>query len=182
MTGVQTCALPISSTPLTAQVAREIAERAGAAAVVTGEIATLGSGYVLSVRLLSAKDGATLLAERETANDASGLIPAVDRLSRKLREGIGESLRTIRGGEPLEAVTTSSLEALRKYSQGNRASDLSQYEQARDLLEAAIRLDSNFAMAHRKLAVILGNMGADNGLVVAEGGRASCRERVSSVV
>ena len=156
------------STPLTAQVAREIAERAGAAAVVTGEIATLGSGYVLSVRLLSAKDGATLLAERETANDASGLIPAVDRLSRKLREGIGESLRTIRGGEPLEAVTTGSLEALRKYSQANRAADLNQHEQARSLLEAAIRLDSNFAMAHRKLAVVLGNMGADNGLVVAE--------------
>jgi tetratricopeptide (TPR) repeat protein len=156
------------SAPLTAEIAREVAERAGAAAVVTGEIAALGGGYVLSVRLLATKDGATLLAERETAKDAGGLIPAVDRLSRKLREGIGESLRTIRGGEPLEAVTTSSLEALRKYSQGNRASDLSQHEQARGLLEAAIRLDSNFAMAHRKLAVVLGNMGADNGLVVAE--------------
>jgi tetratricopeptide (TPR) repeat protein len=156
------------SAPLTAQVAREVAERAGAAAVVTGEIATLGSGYVLSVRLIATKDGSTLLAERETANDAGGLIPAVDKLSRKLREGIGESLRTIRGGEPLEAVTTSSLEALRKYSQANRAADLGQNDQARDLLDAAVRLDSTFAMAHRKLAVVLGNMGADNGLVVAE--------------
>ncbi|HEV8194991.1 MAG TPA: protein kinase [Gemmatimonadales bacterium] len=156
------------ATPLTAQVAREVAERAGAAAVVTGEIAPLGSGYVLSVRLVGTRDGATLLAERETANDASGLIPAVDRLSKKVREGIGESLRTIRGGEPLEAVTTGSLEALRKYSQGTHAADLGEHDQARSLLEAAVRLDSNFAMAHRKLAVVLGNMGADNGLVVAE--------------
>ncbi len=157
---------------LTAQVAREVAERAGAAAVVTGEIASLGGGFVLSVRLVATKDGATLLAERETARDASGLIAAVDRLSKKVREGIGESLRTIRGGQPLEAVTTASLEALRKYSQANRAADEGHEVKARDLLEEAIRLDSNFAMAHRKMAAIVSNMGTDNARVIAETRRA----------
>jgi len=148
-------------TVLTAQVAREVAQREGATAVVTGEIAPLGGGYVLSARVLNAGTGATLLAERETSNDAAGLIAAVDKLSRKLREGIGESLRSIRGGERLEEVTTTSLEALRKYSQAEQAADAARYEDARGLLEEAVRLDSTFAMAWRKLGVVLGNSNVD---------------------
>ena len=158
--------------PLTATVAREVAEREAIKAVVTGEIAAVGSGFSLSVRLVSAPDGATLLAERESAADAAHLIEAIDRLSRKLREGIGESLRSIRAAEPLEQVTTSSLEALRKYSQGDRAFDLGQPPQALAFLEAAIALDSNFAMAHRKLSVLLDNVGAERTLRVAEAKRA----------
>ena len=149
------------ATPLTAQLAREVAERAGASAVVTGEIAPLGAGYVLSVRLIGTKDGATLLAERETADGAGGLIAAVDKLSKKVREGIGESLRSIRGGQPLEDVTTHSLDALRKYTQANRAADVGEQVKAREILRDAIRLDSSFAMAWRKLAVLQGNLGDD---------------------
>ena len=159
-------------TPLTALVAREVAERSGAGAVVTGEISTLGSGYVLSVRLVGTKDGATLLAVRETADGASGLIAAVDRLSKKVREGIGESLRSIRGGEPLEDVTTRSLEALRKYSQADQTANLGDESRAVVLLKDAIRLDSSFAMAYRRLAALLGNTGANLSDQVAAARRA----------
>src|SRR5256886_8950694 len=55
-----------------------------------------------------------LTAVRETADDDRALIGAIDRLSRKLRERIGESLTTIRANQPLEKVTTGSLEADRK--------------------------------------------------------------------
>ena len=131
----------------------------GAKAVVAGEIAPLGRGYVLSARLVSTADSATLVARRETAADDRALIPAVDRLSRQLRERIGESLKSIRGNEPLEQVTTRSLEALRKYSAAQRAADRSEWSQATGLLEEAIALDSGFAMAWRKLAVVLDNTG-----------------------
>ena len=140
------------ATPLTATVAQEVATREGAKALIAGEIAPLGAGFVLSARVVSADDGRTLLAERESAGDASQLIAAVDKLSRKVREGIGESLKSIRAGVPLEAVTTSSLEALRKFSQAERTSDQARYEEATALLSDAIRLDSSFAMAWRKLA------------------------------
>jgi tetratricopeptide (TPR) repeat protein/tRNA A-37 threonylcarbamoyl transferase component Bud32 len=157
---------------LTAQVALEVAERAGAAAVVTGEIAPLGAGYVLSVRLVATKDGATLLAERETADGASGLIAAVDKLSKKVREGIGESLRSIRGGLPLEDVTTKSLEALRKYSLANAAADAGENVRAREILKEAIHLDTGFAMAYRRQAAILSNLGNNPSEVAAAAIRA----------
>jgi tetratricopeptide (TPR) repeat protein/tRNA A-37 threonylcarbamoyl transferase component Bud32 len=147
--------------PLSEDVARDLAQREGAKAVVAGEVAPLGSGYVLTVRLIGAADGTTLRAGRETANDASGIIPAVERLSRKLREGMGESLRNIRAARPLDQVTTTSLGALRLYAEGARLNDETRFREAVRPLEQAVALDSNFGMAWRKLGVALGNSGVD---------------------
>ncbi|MGH7629540.1 MAG: protein kinase domain-containing protein, partial [Gemmatimonadales bacterium] len=146
-----------ADTPITPAVARELAERSGVKAIVTGQIDPVGAGYVISTSLLSAADGRTLVAVRETAEDAAGLLGAIDRLSGKLRERIGESLVTIRANPPLEQVTTASLAALRKYSEGSRLIDLGSAEAAIPVLEEAIALDSGFGMAYRKLAVALNN-------------------------
>ncbi len=149
------------SSPLNLDLAREIAQREGYKAVVTGEIAPLGSGFVLSARLVSASDGETLVPLRETAKGDDEIIDAVDRLSAKLRERIGESLKTIRSGVPLERVTTTSLEALQKFSQATYINRLEGGdEQAVALLREAVTLDTTFAMAYRRLAAYLGNVGA----------------------
>src|SRR5256886_14539935 len=110
------------ATPLEVGMARELAQGEGAKAGVRGAIAPVGRGFVLSAELVSAADGAVLVAVRENARDDGAIIEAIDRLSKKLRERIGESLKTIRGSEPLERVTTASLDALRRYSQGDRKS------------------------------------------------------------
>ena len=141
--------------------ARELAQREGAKAIVAGDVGMLGTGYVVSARLLATVDGSELLALRETANDAAGLIPAVDRLSAKLRERIGESLRTIRASQPLERVTTASLEALRLYTRSDEVFRAGELDRAADLIQQAIAVDSGFAMAYRRLAIILGNTGRE---------------------
>src|SRR5256886_12907220 len=110
-----------ATTPLDPGLAREIAQRENVKAVVRGDIDPLGRGYVLSASLIAAADGHVLTALRETADNDAALIGAVDRLSRKLRERIGESLKSIRAAPPLEQVTTASLDALRRYSEGARA-------------------------------------------------------------
>jgi tetratricopeptide (TPR) repeat protein/tRNA A-37 threonylcarbamoyl transferase component Bud32 len=146
-------------TPVDEALAREVAEREGIKGIVVGEIRTLGTDYVVAARLISA-NGETLAAARETASEGQ-IIGAVDRLSASLRERIGESLRTIRADEPLERVTTASTEALRLYAQGDRANDHGDPRRAIGLLEDAIREDSLFAMAHRKLAIVLTNQRRD---------------------
>ena len=153
--------------PLDLARARELAQREGAKAVVHGQIDPLGRGYVVSAELLSAADGAALVSVRETAQDDGAIIAAVDRLSGRLRERIGESLKTIRASDPLEQVTTGSLEALRKYSQGVRASDAADMVRAVTLLDEAIALDTTFAMAYRKLAVVLSNAGGAQSRIAA---------------
>jgi tetratricopeptide (TPR) repeat protein len=139
--------------------AREVARRDGIKAVVAGQVYPTGSSFVLSARLVAPESGDVLTAQRETARNDGELIEAVDRLSKGLREKIGESLKTIRAEKPLAEVTTGSMEALRKYSMAVQAED---YEddsmKAIGLLEEAAALDTTFAMAYRKLGVILGNV------------------------
>ncbi|MFC1639444.1 protein kinase [Gemmatimonadota bacterium] len=145
--------------PVTLEVAQELAEREGVKAIVAGEVGALGNGYVLTSRLIAAATGEVLVSDRATASDADNLIQAVDGLSAKLRERIGESLRSVRGTPPLKRVTTSSLEALRVFTQAERVARESGREAAIPFYERAIELDTAFAMAYRKLAFLLGNMG-----------------------
>jgi eukaryotic-like serine/threonine-protein kinase len=156
-----------SDAVLTPALAREVAERQGIKAVVTGQIDPVGKGYVLSASLVGGSDGRILAAVRESADDERELLRAIDELSKKLRERIGESLTTIRSAPKLEQVTTGSLEALRKYTEALRLEENDRAEAAVPLLEEAVALDSGFAMAWRKLAVILGNMFASSSRSVA---------------
>ena len=146
------------SVPVSLTVAREIAQREGFKAVVAGELQQVGPSLLVSAQLVNAQSGEVLATARETARDSSGILDAVDRVSKQLRERIGESLRSIRADAPLAEVTTSSLEALRKYSQALKAQQDGSGN-AIGLLEDAVAADSTFAMAWRRLGTILTNAG-----------------------
>ncbi|HEV8446201.1 MAG TPA: protein kinase [Gemmatimonadaceae bacterium] len=149
-----------ASTNLDLGLAREVAQREGAKAVVDGSVTPLGSGYALSLRLVSADSGGELAGFQQTVDGPSQLLDAVDKLTRKLRGRIGESLKAVRDAPALDQVTTSSLEALKKYAEGVRAADLNaDYATAARLLREAVARDTTFAMAYRKLGVALGNSG-----------------------
>ena len=136
------------SEPLTTELASELAVREGAGAVVSGAVNRAGSGYVFTAQVASAGDGAVLTSQRESAASDADIIMAIDRLSKKLRERMGDSYRSIRSDPPLERVTTSNLEALMLYS---RAADDDVDEIT--LLEQAVALDTSFAMAWRFLGI-----------------------------
>ena len=149
-----------AGTPLTNAVAQDLAQREGVKAIVIGQIAPVGKAYVLTASVISASDGTVLTAVREDAASDGALLGALDQLSKDLRERIGESLTAVRAADPLEQVTTQSLDALRKYSEGVRLAAEGQDEAAVPVLQQAVALDTEFAMAYRKLAVVLGNTGA----------------------
>ncbi len=145
-------------TALDPALAREVAIRDGLRVVITGEVAAVGGSYVLSAEIISAETGEVLAGFRETAKKSDDILAAIDRLSKKLRERIGESFKTIRANPPLESVTTSSLQALQKYSQALRAVyTLGEVDRGIDLLEEAILLDTTFAAAYSELATALSN-------------------------
>ena len=162
-------------------VAREIAERESIKAVIAGEVVPLGDGYLVSARMVSAT-GDMLTAQQVTARDAGELVAAVDDLSGKLRERIGESLRTIRRTLPLELVTTGSLRALRLYAQATQAEVAGDDDRAVALLEEAVVEDSLFAMAHRKIATVLANNSEQIGRARAAATRAyELRDRLTEL-
>ncbi len=139
-------------------VAREIATREGLRAVVVGDIIRLGGKYAVAVRIMSPQTGEEIANFRETAASEDELLPTIDKLAKDLRARIGESLKSVQATLPLERVTTPSLEALKKYVQGNRLlSYQGDWERGSVLLHEAIALDTGFAMAYRRLAVEYSN-------------------------
>jgi eukaryotic-like serine/threonine-protein kinase len=146
---------------LAPDLAREMALREGIKAVLEGEVGAAGTGYILTATLRATSDGSTLATFRRTASGPDAVIGAIDQLSRDVRERVGESLRSIRSGPPLWQVTTSSLEALRKYSQAEQVLARGDEMGGLALLREAVTLDSTFAMAYRKEAVVLRNLGID---------------------
>ena len=145
------------STAVTQDVAQEIAEREGIPAIIVGDVAPVGQGYLLSARVLSTGDGSELAADRETAESETGILAALGRLSSSIRAKIGESYRSLRDTRPLEDVTTASLEALRLYTRGSQVELAGDMVQAADYYRQATAVDTSFAMAFRKLAVMLQN-------------------------
>ena len=143
-----------TNSPLNGQLARELAQRENLPAVIAGEIGSVGNGYVLSAQVVKADDGTALAAFRETAKTPDALLSAIDRLSRSIRSKIGESLRSVNRSAPLEQVSTSSIEALRKYTAAVRTGG---GDAGIQLLDEAIALDSGFAMAYRKKGAYLVN-------------------------
>ncbi len=144
---------------LDSDLAREVAVREGLRAVMVGQVTQAGTAFVLSANLIAAESGEIMAGWRETARDSDGVIDAIDRLSKGIRERTGESLKSIRGSEPLARATTGSLEALLKYSQAMRALEYEgDIDKGISLLEDAVGLDSAFAMAWRKLGVALSNL------------------------
>jgi tetratricopeptide (TPR) repeat protein/tRNA A-37 threonylcarbamoyl transferase component Bud32 len=136
-------------------VAREIATREGTKAVIDGDVVRLGSSYVLSARLVSATDGRELAAFRETAENDATLVAAVGQLSRSIREKVGESLKGLQGARALERVSTPSLAALRKYVEGAQLEETGgDRTRVLQLLNESVAIDSTFAMAWRKIAVM----------------------------
>jgi hypothetical protein len=126
---------------------------------VDGNVTQVGNSYIVAVSLVTADSGRELTSFRATAAGPEGIIDVADELARKLRAKSGESLRAVNTAPSLARVTTSSLEALRKYSEGQRANGAVNRLSAIRHLRDAVTIDSTFAEAWRLLGVAMSNYG-----------------------
>ena len=157
-----------ADTTVSYDLAREVATREGAKAVLDGRIEQLGGSYVVSARLVGTLDGKELALFRETAGSQDELLKTVGKLSREVRSKAGEPLKSVRATSDLERVTTASLPALRKYVEGSRLADeQGDADGGIGLIQEAVQLDTSFAMAWRKLAALLSNEQRDRAIQIA---------------
>jgi serine/threonine protein kinase/tetratricopeptide (TPR) repeat protein len=138
-----------ADTKLTPEVARELCQRAASRAYLAGSIASLGSQYVLGLKGVNCQSGDLLAQGQVTAASKEKVLDAMGEAASKLRSELGESLATVQKFDvPLEQATTSSLEALKAYSLGNKANDEKGPAAALPYHQRAIELDPNFAMGY----------------------------------
>ncbi|HEX6495581.1 MAG TPA: protein kinase [Acidobacteriaceae bacterium] len=147
-----------ATTKLTPEVTRDLCQRAGAQAYIAGTISALGTEYVVGLKATNCQTDDTLAQEQVTAVAKEKVLEALGEATAKLRERLGESLASVQKFDvPLADATTSSLEALKAYSVGDRqisqsSSASSNLMQGVAHLEQAIQLDPSFAVAYLGLA------------------------------
>ncbi len=145
---------------ITNEVAREICQRDGIKAMLTGTIASLGNHYVLTLNALNGATGDSLSTVQVEVDSKEQVLKSLDKAASDLRQKMGESLASVQQfATPLEQATTSSLEALQAYSKGNDFHQRVRDDGAVAPLLRAVELDPNFAMAHATLGVVYNNLG-----------------------
>jgi len=150
-----------ADTKLTPEIARELCERTASKAFLSGSISSMGSQYVMGIKAVNCETGDTLAQEQVIANSKEQVLPALGQAATKLRERLGESLKTVQKlATPIEQATTPSLDALQAYSLG-RSTMLAQgnFAAAVPLFQHAIQLDPNLAMAYASLGTTYHNLG-----------------------
>jgi tetratricopeptide (TPR) repeat protein len=153
--------LPFMNQPadvrLTTDIARGVCVRTGSAAVLEGSIAPLGTQYVLGLRAEDCTTGDILADEQAQAARKEDVLGALTQIAIRFRTQVGESLASIeKHSMPLAEATTPSLEALKAFSAA-----MKEFVWARrlQLLQRAVALDPEFAMAHAQVGFGFSNLG-----------------------
>jgi eukaryotic-like serine/threonine-protein kinase len=143
---------------ITSDIGREICQRDGVKAMLTGSIALVGSQYLITLEAVNASTGDSLAQAQQQANSKDAVLGTLGTAATALREKLGESLASVQKfDKPLDQATTSSLEALKAFTLADELHTKLEDIQSIPLYQRAIELDPNFALAHLRLGVVAGN-------------------------
>jgi tetratricopeptide (TPR) repeat protein/DNA-binding winged helix-turn-helix (wHTH) protein len=132
------------------QAALEVARRSHAQAVILGSYATLGDRLLVSVQVFD-RTGHLLTADRFSVDRIAEILGQVDVLSLKLMAQLSSAPAAGYPKPSLADAMTRNLEAYRYYSLGVAKAHRFENAQAIALLEKAIQLDPQFAMAYARI-------------------------------
>ncbi len=138
-----------SSEKIRLEEALDLAQKSKATIVIMGSFARIGEQIRIDAQLHDARDGQLLAAECLVVDQPAQILTQVDLLSLKLASHLGSSEQTASAG--LTSAMTNDLAAYRYYSLGVEKAQAVQNPEAIALLEKAIALDPDFAMAYARI-------------------------------
>lgn len=139
---------------ITRDIGREICERQGIKAMLTGSIASIGSHYVITLEAINPRSGDPIARENAEAESKEKVLSALGTAASNLRKKLGESLSSIQKYDVnIEQATTSSLEALKAFAMGDEERRKGRSRESLVFYKRAVELDQNFAMAHARIGV-----------------------------
>ncbi len=136
---------------------RELTE-AGIDTVLQGSFARSGDVLRIYFKIQQTATGEIVISDRREGHFETGLFSIVDDLSRTIRSRL-EVPRRAELAASVAAVTTSSLEAWRLFAEGLELHRQSKDREALPLLEQAVAVDPEFALALANLSVFNENLG-----------------------
>ena len=165
---------------LTTDLARDLCQRVGSKAMLSGSVASLGTQYVVTLNAINCQTGDSLAQEQAQAASKEQVLTALGGAVSKLRERLGESLASVQKFDmPIDQVTTSSLEALKAFAMGNAEFEQEREMQSLTFYKRAVELDPNFAWVYARMGTIYSNIGEDEKAIENTRKAYELRDRVS---
>jgi serine/threonine protein kinase/lipopolysaccharide biosynthesis regulator YciM len=142
-------------------VLEEVASRGRVENILRGSYTKAGDTFRINIMLQSARTGELKGSESADGKGEESMFSMVDELTRRIKSDFMLSQEEIDSDIDMEVgkVTTSSPEAYRFYSKGTTHYFKTEYPKAIPLLENAVAIDPEFAMAYRHLCAAHANMG-----------------------
>lgn len=146
--------------PVVGAVALEVCRREGAAALIAGSIAKLGTHYAVGLEAIGCRDGDSLGRELLEVEKKDDVLDALGTAAGRLRRTLGESRASLRQHDvPIVRATTPSLDALKALSLGDFNRDHARLPEALTFYRRATELDPQFAVAWARRGITARNLG-----------------------
>jgi tetratricopeptide (TPR) repeat protein/predicted Ser/Thr protein kinase len=129
--------------------------------LLVGDFAKAGDVIRIHVALQDAGTGKTVASELAEGKGADSIFGLVDELTKKVRADLNLSAKQLSTDidKNVGQITTQNLEAYKYYLEGIRYHDRNESRQAIALYEQALKLDPEFVMAYRAMAMSYSNLG-----------------------
>ena len=138
----------------------DLAAQGGVENVIRGNYTKAGETFRVNVTLLNTKTGELLGSLRVEGKGEEGMFLMVDELTKKIKENFQLTNTEISSDfdKEIGKITTSSPEAFRYYSEGRNYHNIGEYRKSIELMEKAVVIDPEFAMAYRSMAMSYNNL------------------------
>jgi serine/threonine protein kinase/Tfp pilus assembly protein PilF len=138
----------------------KVGSRGGVENIVRGSYTKAGDNFRINIMLQKVKTGELIGSERVEGTGEEGMFTMVDELTKRIKENFELSAEEISRDFDKEVgkITTSSPEAYKYYSEGRKYHTIGENRKSIELMERAIAIDPQFAMAYRSIAVSYNNL------------------------
>jgi len=143
------------------KVLKKVSARGGVQYILVGKLAMAGETLRINALLQEATTGNLIGSEMVEGIGEGSLFSMVDELTRKIKANFKLSEAEIAGDidKEVEKITTSSSEAYKYYREGMEYFTKGDYIKNIPLMEMAVAIDPEFAMAYRTMANAYTNIG-----------------------
>ena len=145
---------------LTPERAREVCLHTNSKALVAGSIADAGNRYSIGLEAVDCQTGKTFATTQMETASRDEVVKTLGIVGAELRSKLGEPRASLQQfNQPLEQATTSSLEALQAFTDGQEQKRQRGDTTALPFFKRSVELDPNYAQAYASLGQGYRNLG-----------------------
>jgi serine/threonine protein kinase/Tfp pilus assembly protein PilF len=139
----------------------EVANRGRVRYVIVGSYSKAGDVYRLNYSLLDGRTSDIIGTDTVQGRGEESIWTMVDELTRKIKANLDLSEEMLADDldRDIGEITTSSPEAYKYYSEGAKYDHLGQFKKSIELMEKAVEIDPEFAMAYRSMGITYADIG-----------------------